>query len=290
MKRLLIAVVVAATALLGALAPAVAKAPPPKPSCSVIATGDGTASISLVASVVLPSGKSTTTFTVNGVAQAGLSFTSSDPGTYTGTVTVLRNDGALVCSASASATVVNAETFYTCSIDSVTSNGDGTFEVSWSANTNDANLVEIFVGGENGLSENQVGDSVTGPQSGALTFTPDPADTMAVVSVYHDGNDQNTESPTCFDMEALPTTSLTVGISPLSTGTGTVTGTGIACPGDCDEAYVIGSSITLTATPDEGSTFTRWFGVFCAEGDSFHTTCTVHMTEPQNAEAGFQAV
>ena len=37
---------------------------------------------------------------------------------------------------------------------------------------------------------------------------------------------------------------------PSGTGTGTITGTGISCPGDCTETYADGTAVTLTANPD----------------------------------------
>ncbi len=48
---------------------------------------------------------------------------------------------------------------------------------------------------------------------------------------------------------------------PSNTGTGTVTGTGIDCPGDCTEVFPVGEGVTLTATPDPGSQFTTWSNV-----------------------------
>lgn len=68
-------------------------------------------------------------------------------------------------------------------------------------------------------------------------------------------------------------------------GTGSVSsGDGlINCPGDCNENYVSGSSVTLTANPTGGSTFT-W------GGDCTGTTgpsCTVNMTAARNVSVTF---
>ncbi|EDN70504.1 conserved hypothetical protein [Beggiatoa sp. PS] len=43
-------------------------------------------------------------------------------------------------------------------------------------------------------------------------------------------------------------------------GTGIVTGEGIDCGNDCTEIHARGSSVTLTATPEEGSNFSGWIG------------------------------
>ncbi len=55
----------------------------------------------------------------------------------------------------------------------------------------------------------------------------------------------------------------TLTVSLTGTGQGSVTGTGINCPGDCSEAVVQGTMITLTATAATGSTFTGWSGGGC---------------------------
>ena len=68
-------------------------------------------------------------------------------------------------------------------------------------------------------------------------------------------------------------------------GTGTVTGTGIPCPGACSQSYVHGTVVTLSATPTSGSTFVGWSGGGCAgTGD-----CTVTMSSDQTVTATFNA-
>jgi hypothetical protein len=50
-------------------------------------------------------------------------------------------------------------------------------------------------------------------------------------------------------------------VSLLGTGSGTVSATGLTCSGyECTGTYNSGFEITLTATPDAGSTFTSWIG------------------------------
>lgn len=52
-------------------------------------------------------------------------------------------------------------------------------------------------------------------------------------------------------------------------GVGAVTSspTGIACPGTCDSLYPDATVVTLTATPDSGSTFEGWSGGACSGKD-----------------------
>jgi hypothetical protein len=75
---------------------------------------------------------------------------------------------------------------------------------------------------------------------------------------------------------------LTVSVG--GTGSGTVTGTGIDCPGDCSETYEEGAVVTLTATPTGGSSFAGWGGD-CAS--SAGTTCELTMSADRSASATF---
>ena len=80
---------------------------------------------------------------------------------------------------------------------------------------------------------------------------------------------------------ALNTYLLNVSIG--GTGTGSVSGNGIACPGDCSETLSHGTVETLTALAGTGSTFSGWSGGGC----SGTGTCVVTMTAPTNVTATF---
>ena len=68
-------------------------------------------------------------------------------------------------------------------------------------------------------------------------------------------------------------------------GTGTVVSTpaGINCGSDCSEPYGFGATVTLTATPAIGSTFTGWSGGSCAGTG----TCTVTIAVAVTVTASF---
>ena len=82
---------------------------------------------------------------------------------------------------------------------------------------------------------------------------------------------------------AAPPFTLTV--SKAGTGSGTVTSApaGIECGATCSAIYDSDTTVTLTATPDSGSTVIGWRGCDTVSG----TTCTVTMSASRLVVAGF---
>jgi hypothetical protein len=76
----------------------------------------------------------------------------------------------------------------------------------------------------------------------------------------------------------------TLSVSEAGTGSGTVTRSGISCPGTCSVGYAAGTSVTLTANPASGSSFSGWSGACTGTG-----TCTVTMNANQAVTATFTA-
>jgi hypothetical protein len=75
----------------------------------------------------------------------------------------------------------------------------------------------------------------------------------------------------------------TITVTKSGTGSGSVTATGISCGNDCSESYPMSqSSITLTATPVAGSTFSGWGGA--CSGTS---TCSVQLNANKSVTATF---
>jgi List-Bact-rpt repeat protein len=77
----------------------------------------------------------------------------------------------------------------------------------------------------------------------------------------------------------------TLSVTKSGTGSGMVTGAGIACGTECSETVARGTSIALSAAPAAGSTFLSWTGCDTPNG----TTCSVLMTADKTLTATFSA-
>ncbi len=79
------------------------------------------------------------------------------------------------------------------------------------------------------------------------------------------------------------TPGVTLAVSLAGTGSGTVTGPGISCPGACSHDYATATTVTLTATPAAGGSFSGWSGACSGTG-----TCTVTMSTAKAVTATFK--
>ena len=82
-----------------------------------------------------------------------------------------------------------------------------------------------------------------------------------------------------FNVQTFP-----LSVSKSGTGSGTVTSSpaGINCGAACSASYNYGTSVTLTASPAGGSTFTGWSGACSGTG-----SCVVSMTAARSVTASF---
>jgi hypothetical protein len=73
-------------------------------------------------------------------------------------------------------------------------------------------------------------------------------------------------------------------VTPAGSGTGTVSSSpaGITCGTTCSGTYTPGTTLTLTAAADSGSTFTGWSGACTGSG-----SCGVTLTSDTNVTATF---
>ena len=120
--------------------------------------------------------------------------------------------------------------------------------------------------------------SETGPGGYTTALSLDCAGTIAAG-----------QTRTCVSTsDDIPRVTLTV--SRTGSGTGSVTSTpaGIGCPTDCQESYLLGTGVTLSALADPGSTFSGWSGdLDCADGIVTMTTnlsCTAAFAASARAD------
>jgi pimeloyl-ACP methyl ester carboxylesterase len=91
------------------------------------------------------------------------------------------------------------------------------------------------------------------------------------------------------EISSAYTASSTLTVTLTGSGAGTVVSNpaGINCGGACSSSFTTGTSVTLTATPAAGSTFTGWSGSGCSGTGS----CTLSVTaRPRNVTANFDAL
>jgi hypothetical protein len=117
--------------------------------------------------------------------------------------------------------------------------------------------------------------------TGSLSGTPTQVETRTFAICAVDLVGQN----------VCPTTTLrviergfTLTVSKAGTGSGMVTGGGISCGTACSASFASGASVTLTATPATGSTFTGWSGACGGIG-----LCVVTMNTNQSVTASFNS-
>jgi hypothetical protein len=153
-----------------------------------------------------------------------------------------------------------------------------------------------YSGGTPTCEELKIGDvytllSTSGTLHGTFAGVPDGAvETANCSSSVEPPNPATMEinytaqSVTATVLTGLPPThTLTTTLA--GSGSGTVDGAGIHCPGTCSKVYPKGTQIALTATPEPGSTFLGWSGGGCGGSGA----CTVTMDADQNVTAEFSA-
>lgn len=91
------------------------------------------------------------------------------------------------------------------------------------------------------------------------------------------------QGPDC-DSGAFEHEYRTVLVSVAGSGSGTVSGPGIGCPGICTAEYLDGSAIELTASPSGGGSFSGWSGACTGSG-----TCDLTLDADKAVTASFTA-
>ncbi len=91
---------------------------------------------------------------------------------------------------------------------------------------------------------------------------------------------------------AIPPATYALTVTKAGSGSGTVTSTpaGLSCGNVCSASYTTGTSITLTAAPTAGSTFTGWTGGGCTGTGPCTTTVTAAKTVTATFASGKAAL
>jgi hypothetical protein len=133
----------------------------------------------------------------------------------------------------------------------------------------------IDTGNSFGLSTDQRGDAR-------------PVDFFAIPdAIGGDGSDIGAvELQQACGFQGFPTEAChTLVVSLTGSGTGTVTGAGVSCPGNCSTSYGAATTVHLTAAPAPGSAFSGWSGECSGSGG-----CAVTMGADQAVVATFTFV
>src|SRR4051812_14872163 len=145
-------------------------------------------------------------------------------------------------------------------------------------NTTDS-PVPVPVAGTGGVTWSSSNTSVATIDAGGRA-TAVARGTTTITVTDGSGNSGNT-TLTVTDLNALS-------IALAGTGAGTVSSSpaGINCGSDCSETYPTGTTVTLTATPTNGSSFVGWTGGGCTGS----APCTVTLGADTNISARFDRI
>ena len=125
--------------------------------------------------------------------------------------------------------------------------------------------------------------------TGAITGTPTTQGTTSHTFTLRDNStpSQTVQQTLSLTINAPQANTHHLTVNKSGTGTGTVTSnpSGISCGTTCEADFPINSTVTLTAAPAAGSTFTGWSGAGCSGTGS----CIVAMNADQTVTASFAA-
>jgi hypothetical protein len=125
--------------------------------------------------------------------------------------------------------------------------------------------------------------------AGVISGIPTNAGTTTFTVRVTDTLNQSDTQPLSITISAadLPPDLVTLSVNTSGPGEGIVTSNpgGISCPSTCVASFPRGTTVTLTATPNQGSIFDEWRGGSC---DNSSGTCQLMMNDNQSANAHFQ--
>ncbi len=118
-----------------------------------------------------------------------------------------------------------------------------------------------------------------------ITFTATPSAGATFVGWSGADSVSGNTATVAMTSARLVTATFAYPLSVANSGGGTVTSSpgGISCPGTCSTNYNYGTTLTLTATPSTGATFSSWIGADSTSGN----TATVTMNSVKSLTATF---
>ena len=116
-----------------------------------------------------------------------------------------------------------------------------------------------------------------------LTGLPTGTFLLSITARTTDGRRVSTKRTYRTCGKKTPPSSYTLSVALAGTGSGSVTGSGISCPGSCSHSYAAGTKATLSAAAGSGSSFAGWSGGGCSGTGA----CTLTMTSAQAIKATF---
>jgi hypothetical protein len=98
------------------------------------------------------------------------------------------------------------------------------------------------------------------------------------VQAYNGAGSSGYTNEACATAGPPAPSTYTLTVAKAGTGTGTVAGAGIDCGTDCAETVPSGTTVTLSAAPATGATFTGWTGGGCAGTGTCVVTVSANLT------------
>src|SRR3989344_820954 len=206
-------------------------------------------------------------------------YQSAHVGTYTRYLVLRDVGGTPVCTTNSKTFTVSEAPAPAPSVDIKANGSDGPITIdfnsaatlSWSSSDTTSCSASGGWSGSKGLS----GSQSTGALTSSVSF-----------SILCSGEGGDSEDIVTVNVSEAPTYTLTT----FTSGSGSITGPGISCPGDCSETYTEAQTISLTASPSSGSQFDGWSpgSGFVCSGQG--TTCSFFINTNLSAQALFSAI